>query len=79
MATTNKDLRPWIEGMVEAVLKQICHTTRIDVRKPVDNIIRLFFQCVNIIDEPEQLARKICWVVVRSESRSKMRIEHCPQ
>ena len=55
---------PWVEGMVEAVLKKICHTARIDVRKPVDNIIRLFFQCVNIIDEPEQLARKICWVVV---------------
>ena len=28
---------------------------------------------------PEQLAREIGWIIVRSESWSKMRIEHCPK
>ena len=25
---------PWVEGMVEAVLKKICHTACVDIRKP---------------------------------------------
>ena len=38
-----------------------------------------FFLLLCLCQSPEQLAWEICWVIVRSERWSKMRIEHCPK